>query len=521
MAARYDIVVIGSGLGGLTAGALLSKAGCKTLLIERNHSIGGAATTYKVGDLVVEGSLHETSDPHHPLDPKNQILDRLGVLDNLTWVPTGPLYEARGGPLDAPFVLPESFGAVRAALLDRFPAVQAGTEAVLGDMERIAVGLGTLSRGREAFRKPRDGFAALAKLASLLRDWRQPLGAVFDRAFASNEAIKCALAANLAYYHDDPDTLWWALFAVAQGGYLLSGGRYIRGGSQRLSHALARVIQQSGGEILRGRAACQIRLDGTGRCRSLVHTARNGSDAVEVEASTIVSNAAPAVIATMLPDTARARFLNAYSGQRLSISLLSATFGLSVSPVELGFKSYSTVLFPSWMKKLSDYRRCAELLQGQPGKDMPVMTIVNYSAIDSGLGGPPYPLSMVCTDRLVNWIDLDKPGYDAKREQWRTAIVSAIDAEFPGFAARVVTSQLNTARSMADFLNAPGGAVYGFAPLPPAGPIWRGAGRSPETPIDGLILASSYAGSGGFTGAILAGRDAANLAMRNRTSRTS
>jgi ribulose 1,5-bisphosphate synthetase/thiazole synthase len=62
MAERYDVIVIGAGLGGLTAAALLAHAGRKTLVIERNASVGGAASTYKVGDLMVEASLHETAD---------------------------------------------------------------------------------------------------------------------------------------------------------------------------------------------------------------------------------------------------------------------------------------------------------------------------------------------------------------------------------------------------------------------------------------------------------------------------
>ncbi len=64
-----------------------------------------------------------------------------------------------------------------------------------------------------------------------------------DRVFGDNEAVKCALAANLSYFHDDPATLWWIYFAMAQGSYLQSGGRYVQGGSQRLSSALARAIK--------------------------------------------------------------------------------------------------------------------------------------------------------------------------------------------------------------------------------------------------------------------------------------
>ena len=42
---NYDAIVIGSGLGGLTAGALFSHAGYRVLVLERNDSFGGAATT--------------------------------------------------------------------------------------------------------------------------------------------------------------------------------------------------------------------------------------------------------------------------------------------------------------------------------------------------------------------------------------------------------------------------------------------------------------------------------------------
>jgi phytoene dehydrogenase-like protein len=66
---------------------------------------------------------------------------------------------------------------------------------------------------------------------------------------------------------------------------------------------------------------------------------------------------------------------------------------------------------------------------------------------------------------------------------------------------------------MSTYLNAPAGAVYGFAPLPPSQAIWRGPERSPATPLAGLYLASSYAGSGGYTGAIMGGASAARSVL--------
>ena len=74
------------------------------------------------------------------------------------------------------------------------------------------------------------------------------------------------------------------------------------------------------------------------------------------------------------------------------------------------------------------------------------------------------------------------------------------------------------ARSMRNFLNTPDGAVYGFAPTPPQRGIWAGYPRSPRTPIPGLYLASSFGGSGGFTGAMMSGAVAARTAMAELTT---
>ncbi len=514
--AKFDVAIIGAGLGGLTTGAILARAGLKVLVVEKSNSVGGAASSYKVGDLFVEGSLHETSNPHDACDPKHDPLTRAGVIDAVKWIPSGALYEVRGGPVGKSLMLLDDFPAARRTLTDRFPEARAGIEILLGEMERISSAAGILSRGGAAFRNPTQVFGALRDLLPAIRDWNLSLSRKLERTFGDNEAVKSAIAANLSYYHDDPSALWWVFFAIAQGSYLLSGGRYIQGGSQRLSSSLARVIMKStGSSVVLRRVVSKIAIDANGRACGLTHTAKDGSDPQTIEADRIVGNAAPDVLASLLPENVAAKLRRSYADRKQSISLFSLTLGLSKNPAEFGIKSYSTQLLPDWMKTLDAYEEGTSLMADEPSDRMPPLAVVNYAAIDSGVPAPPYVLSVVGTDRLSNWSDTDQDDYRAKRARWQDAIVAYLDRNYPGLAGAVVTSSFNTALSVRQYLGAPQGAVYGFAPTAPRSFLdW--AKRSPATCVQGLYLASAYTGFGGYTGVIQSAGACAGMILRGR-----
>ena len=503
--ARFDVVVIGAGLGGLTAGAILARAGRKVLVIERSNSVGGAASSYKSGDLFIEGSLQETSDPHDPRDPKHSVLTRAGVIDAVKWIPAGAFYEARGGPFDRPFVLPDNFDAARRALTGRFPEARSGIDQLLGEIERIASAMGTLPQDSDP--------GALLKLLPAADDWGLSLSQKLTRVFGDNEAVKCAVAANLSYFHDDPATLWWIFFAMAQGSYLRSGGRFVQGGSQRLSSALARAIRMAGGEVMVRRVANRITLDSQSAVSTVTHTARDGSDPQTVESPCIVSNAAPAALSSLLPTAVGEKLTAGYAARIPSISLFALTLGLSKPAREFGISAYSTQLLPREMKHLADYAQGAGLMADEPGTRMPPMSVVDYAAIDSGVPTPPFALSVLGPDHLSNWDSSDMDAYRDKRGRWQQAIVRTLDRIYPGLAEGIIASSFNSALSVRQYLNAPDGAVYGFAPAPQQS-IRRIPRRSPRTVVPGLYLASAYAGFGGYSGVVQSAGACADMILR-------
>ena len=125
------------------------------------------------------------------------------------------------------------------------------------------------------------------------------------------------------------------------------------------------------------------------------------------------------------------------------------------------------------------------------------------------------PVSVTGVDRLDNWDGLDGAAYARRKAAWMDAIIARLDAEWPGLAAAVQVRDMATARTMADYLGTPGGAVYGFAPEVPALPLPGRRNRTgTRTPVEGLWLASAWAGFGGVTGAMGSGAMAAMQALR-------
>ena len=208
-------------------------------------------------------------------------------------------------------------------------------------------------------------------------------------------------------------------------------------GSQRLSSALARTILRSEGcAIALRRVATGIGTDAAGRVNSVTHIAKAGGDPQTVEADCIISNAAPEIAATLLPAAQGSKLTASYADRASSVSLFALTLGLSRKPDEIGLASYSTQLLPDWMTSLADYAKGTALFADEPGERMPPMSIVNYSAIDSGVPTSPYIVSVVGTDRLSNWSGVERDVYTAKRARWQEAIVALSRSHLSGLEGR-------------------------------------------------------------------------------------
>src|SRR5262249_50701744 len=175
MARQFDAIIIGSGLGGLTAGALYARAGRRVLLVERNDYFGGAATVYRRGRLAIETSLHEI-DGFDDNDPKLPLLRSLGLDRDLEFVDVGAFYEVRSPLLGEPFAMPHGIGPAGGATRARFPQHAEATGVYFERLSTIGQAIRLAARHQDErvywFRHP----AEVARLWRLMRAGASSLG---------------------------------------------------------------------------------------------------------------------------------------------------------------------------------------------------------------------------------------------------------------------------------------------------------------------------------------------------------
>ena len=115
---RYDAIVIGGGLGGLSAGAKLATEGEEVLLLEQRSVPGGCATTFHSADVEFEVSLHELAGFGED-EIQQDIFEELGILDELELVTLPEFYRFKHGETDVS--VPHSVDGAIDALSDAFP----------------------------------------------------------------------------------------------------------------------------------------------------------------------------------------------------------------------------------------------------------------------------------------------------------------------------------------------------------------------------------------------------------------
>lgn len=477
---KYDVIIIGAGLGGLTAGAKLAKEGKKVLLLEQHNKPGGCATTFQRGDFTLEVGLHEMDGPA-PRDMKTRIFNDLDVFKSVEFIQVPEFYRFVNDRITV--TVPHDPSLASARLSELFPEETGGIRKYYGQI-------------------------LAPKKKTTENDIRDISVGEFLDSIINNDDLKLILLGNLGYFHDDPYTLSLAYYSIAQGSYYSDGASYIKGGSQKLSDHLATYIRDHGGEVLLSHLVTGIKTN-DGRAESVTYRTKRDQTIIEACADEVIANNAIPNLPDLIAGPKGIEVKNEYAGLVAGASLLTLYLGFSRPPGELGNKYYSTCLFDSSVKTQADI-----LKNGRDDFSRRSFIFVDYSQVDSGLAAGGKSVGAICCiDYLDGWSGLDRKAYISKKEHVASVLIDRLDAIIPGIKGMIEYYEIGTPATVKRYTLNPGGAVYGFAQTPSRKII------DPLKSIDNLYIASAWGKTGGgFSGAIYGGYLCAFNILRKRSS---
>jgi all-trans-retinol 13,14-reductase len=470
-----NVVIIGSGLGGLSAGALLAKDGYHVTLLEQHNIVGGCATTFRRKDFICEVGLHEMDGVYTNPQIK-RVFEKLDVYQNIDFL-RAPEFFKLSTKSDT-FIMPDGLKNAIDALSKKFPKEKESIRKYFNVIEAITKEYGHLENIRwyHYILFP-IVFKTVLQYKSL------SVSDVFSQLF-DNEQLKLILNTNVQYYNDAPDTLSFLLHSLAQYSYYQGGGYFIKGGSGKLSEYLASVIEQNNGKVIT-RANVM-------RCTKNSVTYVKKKDEATLRADIIISN--------LSPQDTYSLFDQKYSEKRkMADSLLTIYIGFSKNLKALyGQRAYSHFIYDD-IESVDEFNQMLQRDISQRG-----FVFVDYSQIDSKLTKTDEKsFGVVCMiDDLEKWQALPDEAYRQKKVDLEQSVIRRLEKYYPDISDFIEYIETGTPKTVQRYIKTPHGTAYGFKPTPQQ--FFRMPKIKSEK-INTLYFVGQWVIAGGFSPAISSG----------------
>ena len=304
MRERFNAVIIGSGIGGLTCGAFLARAGMRVCICERHHKTGGYAHNFRRRSTIFESGIH--SVPMGKNGVIDYLLSRLGVAERLQTIELPEMYHLQTPGFS--FTMPSRQADIRAGLNELFPRQRRNLERLFAQFRKFNDYVITPLHSWE------DNYIEEDKL--FVSQFQNRSYSEFISQWIDDENLKRLFFGQWPYAGGSPESggaLFYSMMFVI---HYFEGSHTLHGGFSRLADALAHAITGRGGIVRTRSSITGMTVDGR-RVRSV-----RLATGEEIETDLVVSNISPYTLhGSIIPRQSRSkRFLRRLSNLNPSVS---------------------------------------------------------------------------------------------------------------------------------------------------------------------------------------------------------
>ena len=246
---KFDIIIIGSGVGGLVCGAILSREGFSVCVLEKNKQIGGSLQTFARDKVVFDSGVHYIGG----LDKGQnlyQIFKYLGVMEKLKIqkMDEDGFDRILIGDDKNEYKLAQGYDNFVQQLLNSFPEEEDAIRAYCDKVKETCTKFPLyMLRTNGLFEEKAD---------AMREDTRTVIEEITD-----NPKLQAVLVGNNGLYVGKADETPFYIHALILNSYIESSWKCINGGSQ-IGKILAKNIREMGGEVIRHFEVSRIHVEG-------------------------------------------------------------------------------------------------------------------------------------------------------------------------------------------------------------------------------------------------------------------
>jgi all-trans-retinol 13,14-reductase len=493
----WDAIVIGSGIGGLAAAALLgTNGGKKVLVLERHTTAGGFTHTFNRDRWEWDVGVHYIGQVQREGSMLRQLCDEV-TGGRLQWEPMGEVYDTVviGGRRWNYVAGRENW---RRQMYEYFPGEE-------GAIDRWLELVSEATKGARSFFAEKAMPALPALFAGpwmrrgFLRHSDHTLGEVLDE-LTDDPTLKAVLAAQFGDHGLPPAQASFAIHAMVFNHYL-GGAAYPVGGSARIAQSVAPVIESAGGAIVIGAEVASVLVE-NGRAVG-VRMVKGG----EIRAPLVISDAGvPNTALRLLPEgtPGREALLATLKHTARSASHICLYVGLDATDEELGLTRPNL-----WVYSSPDQDGDVARLMADSEAPLPMVYISFPSAKDPSFASR-YPgratievVSIAPYEWFRDWEDTRwmKRGDDYTRlkENLSQRLIVVLEREVPQVAGKIAYHEMSTPLSTHHFGGYPEGEIYGLEHTPAR---FRERALRPRTGLKGFYLTGQDVCTAGVAGAL-------------------